>query len=184
MKHWGACMTEMVVLVDEHDQKIGVAEKMHAHQHGLLHRAFSVFVVRDRSEGVEILLQQRKFDKYHCGALWTNTCCSHPRVDEPVVAAAERRLQEEMGLKIKLTALGNFIYRAEFNNGLIEHEYDHVLLGQYNNELIDINPEEVQSFTWLALPVLLKSLETHSELYTPWLKPALGILQQHLESVA
>ncbi|HSX20526.1 MAG TPA: isopentenyl-diphosphate Delta-isomerase [Gammaproteobacteria bacterium] len=176
-------MTEMLVLVDEHDQQVGVGEKMQVHQAGLLHRAFSVFVIRKMDNEFEILLQQRKFDKYHCGALWTNTCCSHPRINEDVVDGAERRLQEEMGIGIKLQLLDSFTYRAEFSNGLIEHEYDHVLVGHYSGEDININPDEVQSFTWISIPTLLASLQVQPQLYTPWLLPALGVLQAHLEKI-
>lgn len=176
-------MTEMVVLVDENDQQIGVAEKIAAHQKGLLHRAFSVFIVRNLGFEVEILLQQRTNDKYHCGALWTNTCCSHPRESEDIVMAAQRRLQEEMGLQIPLRLLDSFIYRAEFANGLIEHEYDHVLCGIYNDEVIDINPAEVQNFAWITMADLEQSLRIKPELYTPWLQPALQVLQENLELI-
>lgn len=176
-------MNEHVVLVDENDQPLGSAEKIAAHEQGLLHRAFSVFVVRNLGLDLEILLQQRNNAKYHCGDLWTNTCCSHPRMDEDIVVAAERRLQEEMGLQIPLRLLDAFIYRAEFANGLIEHEYDHVLFGLYNEETININPTEVQNFAWITLADLQHSLSLKPELYTPWLQPALNILQANLDLI-
>lgn len=176
-------MTEIVVLVDEQDQPIGTAEKMAAHQQGLLHRAFSVFVVRKVGTEYEILLQQRNNDKYHCGGLWTNTCCSHPRVNEEITDAAQRRLHEEMGLQLNLHKLGSFIYKAEFENSLIEHEYDHVLLGFYNDEAININPDEVQNFTWMLLSELEDSLMMKPELYTPWLQPALAVVQTSLAEI-
>lgn len=169
---------EQVILVDNQDQQVGLTGKMHAHQQGLLHRAFSVFVIRYNENNLEILLQQRKIDKYHCGALWTNTCCSHPRANEEVVCAAQRRLYEEMGLHIKLKLLNSFIYRAEFANGLIEHEYDHVLIGYYNDEKIQANPIEVQNYKWVNLEALKLDLLAHPDVYTPWLSPALNILQQ------
>ncbi len=170
---------ESVVLVDAQDNKIGTAEKLHAHRLGLLHRAFSVFILRKQDGIIELLLQQRNVDKYHCGGLWTNTCCSHPRNDEDVVLAAERRLQEEMGLHIKLQLLSAFIYRAEFANGLVEHEYDHVLLGWYNNETFKINSDEVQDFRWISLIELQDGLECEPQIYTPWLSPALRIVQAY-----
>src|SRR5262245_48260979 len=107
---------ESVILVDEQDQILGTEEKIRAHELGLLHRAFSVFVYRKTKNDVELLLQQRHFEKYHCGGLWTNTCCSHPRLSETIVEAAERRLKEEMSLTLPLTPIGNFIYRAAFSN--------------------------------------------------------------------
>jgi isopentenyl-diphosphate delta-isomerase type 1 len=172
---------EMVVLVDEHDKQIGLAEKMQAHEHGLLHRAFSVFIVRPNVNGYEILMQQRNIDKYHCGGLWTNTCCSHPRDQENIVQAAQRRLQEEMGLQINLQVIGEFIYRAAFSNGLVEHEYDHVMLGFYNAEEFVVNSVEVQNFKWMTLSDLEIALVADPDKYTPWLQPALNIVRQHME---
>lgn len=176
-------MTEMVILVNENDQEVGIAEKMHAHKLGLLHRAFSVFVVRENYPSWDILLQQRRYDKYHCGELWTNTCCSHPRVDETIKDAAERRLFEEMGMKVPLQQVNSFIYKAEFENGLVEHEYDYVLIGYYTNQDIKINPKEVQNYAWISIDALLASIDEHPEVYTPWLLPALGVLRKHLETV-
>lgn len=173
-------MSEMVILVDSQDQQVGTAEKMAAHQQGLLHRAFSVFVLKNTGADLEILMQQRKHDKYHCGGLWTNTCCSHPRQGEEVAQAGMRRLQEEMGLQIPLRVLNSFIYRAEFANGLIEHEYDYVLVGNYNNESININPEEVHDYSWMSLPALQSRLIAEPDLFTPWLQPALNVLQNYL----
>lgn len=164
---------EQVILVDQQDQAIGAADKLTVHQQGLLHRAFSVFIFRNNN--TELLLQQRHKDKYHSSNLWTNTCCSHPRPNENIIAAAERRLTEEMGLHIKLTLVGNFTYTAEFNNGLIEHEFDHVLIGQYNNEPIIINPLEVANYEWLTIKKLLENIQTDEHSYTPWLAKALAI---------
>ena len=175
--------SEMVVLVDEKDQEIGLAEKMHAHQHGLLHRAFSVFILRKRNDDFEVLLQQRNSAKYHCGGLWSNTCCSHPRENEDIIVAGQRRLLEEMGLDMKLSVLDSFIYRAEFSNGLVEHEYDHVLLGFYNDEKINLNPEEVQDCRWISIPELQKQLINEPTLYTPWLQPALNVVQKYIEQI-
>ena len=120
-------MQEQVILVDQQDREIGVAEKLEAHRKGKLHRAFSVFLFNAKDE---MLLQQRAAEKYHSGGLWTNTCCSHPRPGEPTEAAARRRLREEMGISCNLNKAFDFIYRAEFDNGLIEHELDHVFIGR------------------------------------------------------
>lgn len=173
----------MVVLVDSNDVQIGLAEKMHVHQQGLLHRAFSVFITRPHKNTYEILLQQRNASKYHCGGLWTNTCCSHPRDQETIVQAAERRLQEEMGLQLKLHAIDAFIYKAPFTNGLIEHEYDHVLLGEYNGVEFVVNADEVQAYRWMTVDELQQSLASDPDLYTPWLQPALNIVRKHMEQI-
>ena len=125
--------TEYVILVDQTDQEIGIAEKLAAHLENRCHRAFSIFIFRylnHPEQSPELLLQQRAFDKYHSGGLWTNTCCSHPRPGEAVLAAGERRLQEEFGIPASLRALGWFHYIAKFDNGLTENEVDHVLLGE------------------------------------------------------
>ncbi len=176
-------MTEMVILVDEQDQQIGTAEKIYAHQNGLLHRAFSVFVIRENYPGWDILLQQRRFDKYHCAELWANTCCSHPREHETILQAATRRLYEEMGMRLELQQLPAFIYRAEFSNGLIEHEYDHVLVGHYTNQTINTNPQEVQNHAWINIDALEASIDEHPEVYTPWLLPALQVLRKYLDTL-
>jgi isopentenyl-diphosphate delta-isomerase len=119
-------MQDFVILVDEQDNPIGTAEKMEAHQNGgKLHRAFSVLVFNDKGE---TMLQRRAASKYHCPTLRTNTCCSHPRPDEITLAAATRRLQEEMGFVCPLEEKFTFLYRAEFSNGLTEHEFDHVFV--------------------------------------------------------
>jgi isopentenyl-diphosphate delta-isomerase type 1 len=172
---------DMLVLVDEHDNQIGLAEKMQAHQLGLLHRAFSVFLLRKVSDHFEVLLQQRQADKYHCGGLWTNTCCSHPRANENIIAAGQRRLLEEMNIRADLQPIGAFIYRAEFNNGLIEYEYDHVLIGKFADDVVNFNRSEVQDYRWIQLSELSEQLRQQPELFTPWLGKALEIVNQNLE---
>ena len=132
-------MEEQVILVNEHDTPIGLMGKLEAHQKALLHRAFSVFILNDKGE---IMLQQRAASKYHSPNLWTNTCCSHPRQGETTIEAGKRRLQEEMGFVTELTDILSFIYKAPFDNGLTEHELDHILIGYYNAPPT-INPEEV-----------------------------------------
>ncbi|MBV9576809.1 MAG: isopentenyl-diphosphate Delta-isomerase [Gammaproteobacteria bacterium] len=167
--------TEYVILVDTNNQEIGQAEKLVAHQKNLLHRAFSVFIFR-QSEPPELLLQQRALHKYHSPGLWTNTCCSHPRQGETVVAAGERRLQEEMGIATSLTDLGWFHYNAHFSNGLSEHEIDHVLLGHIApTQTITPNPEEVNAYKWVNIEQLEQALTSHPAQFTPWLAQALGI---------
>jgi len=165
---------EYVVLVDELDNEIGIEEKMKAHELALLHRAFSVFVFNDKGE---ILLQQRAISKYHSGGLWTNTCCSHPRPNEQVEDAAIRRLQEEMGFTTPLTKAFHFIYKADFDNGLTEHELDHVFIGKYN-DAIDFNSDEVESYKYETLEVLEKHIEEEPEHYTAWFKIALPKLKE------
>lgn len=164
--------TEHVVLVDQDDNTLGTAEKLLTHEQGLCHRAFSVFVYRQRVT-TEFLLQQRAEGKYHSPGLWTNTCCSHPRPGEEIIQAGQRRLKEEMGIQTALTWIGKFHYIAHFANGLIENEVDHVLVGSLMDESFQVNPEEVQNYRWISLPDLQKELSSQPEKFTPWLKEAL-----------
>ena len=159
-------MNEMVILVDKHDNQLGLMEKIEAHKKAVLHRAFSVFILNDNNE---LLIQQRALSKYHSPALWTNTCCSHPRDGESVLDAGARRLKEEMGFQTKLDSLLSFIYRAKFDNGLTEHEFDHVLFGYYNDDP-SINKLEVMDWKWVNLDFLKNDIITNSDLYTIWFK--------------
>ena len=167
-----------VILVNEQDIEIGIAEKLAAHQQGLLHRAFSIFIFRTHPQkGVELLLQQRASTKYHSPDLWTNTCCSHPSPGENLLQAAIRRLKEEFNLAIpELHDIGQFSYIAHFNNGLIENELDHVLIGRYKDEGFSPNPEEIQAYRWVTLADLKKEIAQKPEQFTPWLEKALEIV--------
>lgn len=155
---------EMVILVNEQDEAIGLMEKMEAHEKGLLHRAFSILIFN--SEG-EMLLQQRALSKYHSPGLWTNACCSHPRNGETILEAANRRLSEEMGMQTELSVLTHFIYKADFDNGLTEHELDYVVKG-FTNENPTINPDEVNAFRWISTADLIKWVETTPTDFTVW----------------
>lgn len=159
-------MEEQVILVDEQDNPIGLMPKIEAHEKAVLHRAFSVFVFNDKGD---LLLQQRAASKYHSPLLWTNTCCSHPRDGESNIEAGKRRLQEEMGFSCDLEEVFWFIYKAPFDNGLTEHELDHVLIGKFNDEPI-INKKEVASYKWMSLSEIKKDIELHPENYTAWFK--------------
>lgn len=174
--------TEYVILVDEQDQEIGLAEKLKAHELNLLHRAFSVFILRRQNGQVEVLLQQRALSKYHSPGLWTNTCCSHPRQGESIPAAANRRLAEEMGMQAELALIGHFHYNAHFDNGLSENEMDHVLIAWVENNIsIQPNPQEVHAIKWISISDLETALTSHLELFTPWLKPALALVKESIE---
>lgn len=167
---------EYLILVDEHDQQQGVADKMTVHQQGWCHRAFSVFVVNQDVTGTQILLQQRQADKYHCGGLWTNACCGHPRPNESILQASRRRLYEEMGLDLEQKWLGKFHYVAPFDNGLIENEVDHVLVAFYEDEMIQPNSQEVSDYQWMEITELQNQLTSNQvNLYTPWLRQALQL---------
>lgn len=159
-------MIEEVILVNENDQPIGLMEKMEAHREGVLHRAFSVFVFNKKNE---LLLQQRALTKYHSGGLWTNTCCSHPRDGELTISACHRRLVEEMGFDCDLEKLTEFIYRAELDQGLIEHEFDHVFIGKWDG-VPDINAQEVASYKWMDVESVEQDIKKHPENYTAWFK--------------
>ncbi len=160
---------KQVILVDKNDKAIGVAEKLAAHQNAQLHRAFSIFILRHINNTTEVLLQQRQNNKYHCAGLWSNTCCSHPRPDEDVISAAQRRLQEEMGFSADLRIIDKFQYKAEFTNGLTENELDYILIGTVENPSISINKQEVQDYKWMEIKALKKDLAQYPEKYTPWL---------------
>ncbi len=160
---------EYVILVDEQDNEIGVMEKLKAHETGKLHRAFSVFIFNDKNE---LLLQQRAINKYHSGGLWTNTCCSHPSPNETIKDAANRRLFEEMGLTSDLKIVSNFIYKTDFENGLIEHELDYILIGN-TNAIPQINKDEVESFKWQSISEIQKDINLNPNQYTTWFKIAL-----------
>lgn len=161
---------EKVILVDEHDVEKGSMEKMEAHQKGLLHRAVSILVFNDQDE---MLMQKRASSKYHSANLWTNTCCSHPRVGENVLAAAERRLQEEMGMTVRLEKKFDFIYRAELDHGLIEHEFDHVFFGRSNQNPV-LNLKEASAFRWMTLVQVKEDLIQNPSEYTEWFKILVG----------
>ena len=158
-----------VILVNENDEQIGTIEKMEAHQKGLLHRAFSIFIFNNKGE---LLLQQRASGKYHNGGLWTNTCCSHPLPGEDVLTAAKRRLHEEMGFVTLLSPAFNFTYHTSFANGLTEHEYDHVLTGTYDGT-IKIDEREVSDYCFKSISDIEASLQIQPQKYTEWFKIAL-----------
>ena len=157
---------EKVILVDENDRQIGLMEKIEAHEKALLHRAFSVFILNSKGD---LMLQRRALTKYHSPGLWTNTCCSHQRENETTLAAAQRRLQEEMGFTTTLTECFSFIYKAEFDNGLTEHEFDHVLTGIYNDTPV-INEDEVAEWKWIDLKEVQNQIKNRPEDFTPWFK--------------
>jgi isopentenyl-diphosphate delta-isomerase len=157
---------EKVVLVNEQDEVVGVEEKTKAHLLGALHRAFSVFVVNAAGQ---LMVQRRALIKYHSGGLWSNTCCGHPRPGEAVEKAARRRLKEEMGFDSDLTELFAFVYRTDLEDGLVENEYDHVLLGCFEG-VPEPDPAEVAEWKWADLPTLRINLREHPEWYTYWFR--------------
>lgn len=173
---------EKIILVDEYDNELGVMEKLMVHVRGLRHRAFSIFIFRKIGGHFELLLQKRHPDKYHCGGLWSNTCCGHPRLNENIFTAGRRRLFEEMGLDIELESAGVFSYIANFSNGLIENEIDHVLVGFYNNQDINIDLKEVCNYSWMNLTSLMGSLLDDMESYTPWFRQSFDIAKGYLRS--
>jgi isopentenyl-diphosphate delta-isomerase len=169
---------KQVILVNEFDQPIGVLEKLEAHQKGLLHRAFSIFIFNDSNE---LMLQRRAFDKYHSGGLWTNTCCSHPDPNEGVLEACHRRLKEEMGFDTELEFVTSFIYRAELDQNLIEHEFDHVYIGKYRDNPV-INESEVSEWKFVNLADLENDMKKHPDHYTVWFKIIFSKVKEHLLS--
>lgn len=166
----------LVILVDENDRELGLAPKMQAHIDGVLHRAFSVFVFNSQKQ---LLLQQRAHNKYHSGGLWTNTCCSHPAPGETTEAAAHRRLEEELGFDCPLEYGFGFVYRTDFENGLTEHEYDHVYFGRYEAGF-QLNPEEVADTRWITLRELDAWMQERPEDFTFWFKHIYERVKEHL----
>lgn len=164
-----------VILVDEQDQQIGIAEKQAAHQKGQLHRAYSIFIFRKNHGAIEVLLQQRALGKYHTGGLWSNTCCSHPAPGEDILLSAKKRLQQEMGISADLYEIGAFCYKADLHNGLVEHEYDHVFMGKYQDDQIITDKDEIDDYQWMPVNELLESIKANPEKYTPWLQQALEL---------
>lgn len=171
-------MKEEVILVDTNDVPLGTMPKMEAHEKAILHRAFSVFILN--KEG-QLMLQQRALSKYHSPGLWTNTCCSHQRLGETNIEAGTRRLQEEMGFKTPLKELFSFVYKVTFDNGLTEHEFDHVILGYYDYEPI-INHEEVTNWKWMNLEEIIKEIKTTPDNYTAWFKIIFDRFYNHIKA--
>lgn len=169
-------MSDQVILVNEKDEQVDVMDKMEAHKLGVLHRAFSIFIFNGNGE---MLLQQRAHHKYHSGGLWTNACCSHPAPGESTDAAAARRLQEEMGFTAHLIKVFDFTYRAEFDNGLIEHEFDHVYLGLYNGDVYP-NPDEVSDYSYKRLEDITTEMSEQPEMFTAWFHIAFPLMEKWL----
>lgn len=157
-------MEEHVILVDTSDQPIGLMPKLEAHEKGVLHRAFSVFILNNEGQ---LMLQQRALHKYHSPGLWTNTCCSHQRDGESNLAAGKRRLKEEMGFVTELREVTSFIYKAPFDNGLTEHELDHIMIGQYEGTP-SINSEEVADWKWMDIEDVRSDIKEYPQRYTVW----------------
>ena len=168
---------DQVILVDENDCPIGIEEKLKAHQEGKLHRAFSIFIFNSKNE---LLLQQRAFGKYHSEGLWSNTCCSHPRPKEKILDAAHRRLQEEMGFDCELKEIFSFVYKANLDKGLIENEFDHVLVGRYNDQPV-INQSEAASAKWIDAQSLIADMQNNPKQYTFWFRECLGKVLDNIE---
>lgn len=171
---------EKVILVDEQDNAVGTMEKMEAHEKGLLHRAFSIFIFNSKGE---MLIHQRAIEKYHSGGLWTNACCSHPRKGETTEEAAHRRLVEEMGFDCDLFEQFQFIYQASLDHGLIEHELDHVLFGTFNG-YPKPNPDEVMAWKYVTMADLQEDIQLNPDKYTVWFKIALQAINDKQLAIA
>lgn len=159
-------MEENVILVDKNDTQIGLMSKLDAHKKGILHRAFSVFILNNNNE---IMLQKRAYNKYHSGGLWTNTCCSHQREGENSIEAGKRRLLEEMGFETELKIITSFIYKVEFENGLTEHELDYLLIGKFLKSPV-INKQEVADWKWMKIDLIADDIKLNPNNYTSWFK--------------
>lgn len=167
---------EEVILVNSKDEEIGTMEKLKAHQTGALHRAFSILIFNSKGE---MMLQQRADHKYHSGGLWTNACCSHPKPGESVQNAARRRLMEEMGIDLEPRFIYKFIYKSELENNLIEHECDHVFIGEYDDVPI-LNGDEASGWKFASVSDIKKDIEKNPEHYTVWFRMILANLDKHI----
>ena len=161
---------EHVILVDKEDNVLGTMEKMEAHRQGILHRAFSILLFDSSGR---ILLQKRSDGKYHSSGLWTNTCCSHPLPGETLEEATRRRLMQEMGIDLQPIHSFAFLYKAQLDKGLIEHELDHVFTGVYNGEPA-VNTEEVQDWKYVDVEWLREDVRMNPEAYTVWFREILN----------
>jgi isopentenyl-diphosphate delta-isomerase len=168
---------EKVILVDKNDKQVGLMPKLEAHKKGVLHRAFSIFIFNSK---YELLLQKRASSKYHSGGLWTNTCCSHPREGEDILDAANRRLDEEMGIKTSLRKVYDFIYKAELDNQLTEHEFDHVFYGVCDRDP-KLNKDEAEDFKWVDMETLNNDIIKNEDNYTVWFKIAFEYFYNYLK---
>ena len=168
---------QKVVLVDREDNTLGVMSKMEAHELGALHRAFSIFVFNSKGE---LMIHQRALSKYHSPGLWSNTCCSHPRLDEAVMDNAHQRLQEEMGFDCELEPAFTFVYKSDVGQGLTEHEFDHVLVGQYDGDP-NINKSEVEDWKFMSMNALRDDIDHHPANYTEWFKIAFEKVENYLQ---
>ncbi len=176
-------MEERVILVTEQDEEKGTMEKMQAHREGVLHRAFSVFIVDRVGPACKMLIQRRAMDKYHSPGLWTNACCSHPRPGESVEAAASRRLREELVFTVPLESLGKMLYRADVGSGLIEHEYDHLFLGQYAKPVQPV-PSEASDARYVPLTDLEDWMRERPHDFTRWFHLAMPRVMQELRNLS
>ena len=170
-------MSELLILVDENDNEIGLMDKLSVHQTASLHRAFSLFIFNTKGE---LLLQQRADEKYHSAGLWSNTCCSHPIHGEPMADTIHRRLEEEMGIKCDLEFKFSFIYKAELENNLTEHEFDHVYFG-FSDNLPNPNPSEVKAWKYIAVPDLIRDINIHPSHYSAWLNTCLPKVSEYYD---
>ena len=169
-----------LILVDENDVPTGTMEKMEAHQKAMLHRAFSIFIFNSKGD---MLLHQRASNKYHSPGLWTNACCSHPREGQQTIEAAEIRLQQEMGFTIPLKKAFDFTYKAALDNGLTEHEYDHVFIGTYDGD-IQPDEDEVKDFCFVNMSEIRSAIQSHPQKYTEWFKIAFPKMEAYLKALS
>lgn len=171
-----------LILVDGSDKQIATATKLQAHVDGLLHRAFSVLLVREGADGLELLLAKRSKMKYHSADLWANSCCSHPRAGEGTIDAAYRRVHEELGCEAQnLREIAAFAYRAVFDNGITEYEYDHVLVGTFAGAL-DLDPNEVSETRWVRPDELVQELVEQPDHFAAWAYTVFTLVMQNLET--
>lgn len=161
-------MHEYVVVVDENDNEKGAVEKLYAHQNAILHRAFSILIYRYSKGKIEFLLQKRDKNKYHSGGAWSNSCCSHPRPGEKILDAANRRLYEEMGFNNDLRYVTKILYKESVGDDIYEYELDHLFVGEYSGQSININKNEVEDYCWLSKTAIEEELKSNKDKFSAW----------------
>ncbi|WP_394151240.1 isopentenyl-diphosphate Delta-isomerase [Vibrio maritimus] len=175
-------LEDLVVVVDKFGNPIGTEDKLDAHRMGFRHLAFSVMIYRYNDGQLEFLMQKRAANKYHSGGLWSNTCCSHPRPDEKILAASTRRLDEELGIRdsLVLEDIGTISYRTKFDNGLTENELDHIVIAESNTVELDVNDKEAEACEWQSKQTIAEHLAETPQAYTAWFKLVFDKVNQHL----
>ena len=157
---------DLIEVIDLNKKVIAVKSKLEVHENGLFHKAFSVIIVNDNNE---MLLQKRAATKYHFAGKWSNACCGHPYPKENILEAANRRVYEEIGIRLEIKELFSLSYSCFDNeSGMHENEFDTVFIGKYNKSVTDFNKNEISKIIWVHKHLLQKEYKINTLNFTPW----------------